>query len=124
MKNLKEITTTHHGDYKGVVSIDRQDAFFDSINSLNLPDGVIVGFGFNFAEIRGVLKLEDVEIYFYLALPEYGATIQEIISLGVSNIKVNKVSRRIPVEELGKYIKNFDCCGIYNELNIDAFEVL
>lgn len=123
MKTLKELTVTNYGDYKGFVSIDRQDMLFESINSLELPKGVIVGFGFDFGEIRGNFKLDNVDIYFYIALPEYGETVQDIINSGVRELKVKKASRSIPVAELGKYIKRFNCCGICKGLNIEGLEI-
>ncbi|WP_291565324.1 hypothetical protein [Bacteroides sp.] len=124
MKNLKELSATHYGDFEGVVSISYQDMFLDKIKALNLPDGVIVGFGFGFIEIKGDKALDYVDIYFYIAQPEYGKTVQEIISSGVNKLKVSKVSRRIKIDNLSEYIKNFDCCGIHKDLKVVEFEVV
>jgi len=124
MGTLKELISTNYEDYKGVVAIDRQDQFFESIKSLNLLNGVIVGFGFNFGEIKGECKLENVDIYLYVALPEYGESVQDIINSGTDKLKVNKISKRIPVCELGKYIKRFNCFGIYKDINVEKFEIL
>ena len=123
MKTLKELTATRYGDFQGAVSIDRQDLAINSLSELNLPEGVIIGFGFKFGEIRGNCELNEVDIYFFVALPEYGSSIQEIIDSGVKEVKVNEVSRRIPVTALGKFIKRFDCCGLYKDLDIKSIEV-
>lgn len=85
---------------------------------------MIVGFGFNFGEIKGECKLENVDIYLYVALPEYGESVQDIINSGTDKLKVNKISKRIPVCELGKYIKRFNCFGIYKDINVEKFEIL
>lgn len=123
MKTLKELTATKYGDYQGAVSIDRQDLAINSLSGLNLPEGVIIGFGFEFGEIKGDCELNEVDIYFFIALPEYGSSIQDIIDSGIKDLKVNEVSRRIPVSELGKYIKRFDCCGLNKELDVNSIEV-
>ena len=41
MGTLKELISTNYEDYKGVVAIDRQDQFFESIKSLNLTNSGI-----------------------------------------------------------------------------------
>lgn len=123
MKTLKELTATKYGDFQGAVSIDRQDLAINSLKELNLPEGVIIGFGFEFGEIKGDCDLNKVDIYFFIALPEYGSTIQDIMDSGIEEIKVKEVSKRIPVTELGKYIKRFDCCGLYKDLDIKSIEI-
>lgn len=117
MSTLKEIVTTNYGDYKGVVSIDYQDHFFSQLKSLDLPEGIVIGAGFDFGEIRGECSLDTVDFYVLIASPEYGDTMQEIIdSIPPQGVKVKKVKQAIPVSELGKFIKRFNCCGVCKDI--------
>ena len=117
MSTLIEIVNSKYGDYKGNVSIDFQDQFFTRLKSLGFPKGVIVGTGFSFGEIKGECSLDTVSFYVLIASPEYGSTMQDVIdSIPDKGIKVQKVKQAIPVSELGKFIKRFNCCGIYKDI--------
>ena len=55
---LQEFASTKYGDYKGVVSMDRQEFAYQEIEALNLPEGVLIGMGFDFGEINKEQALE------------------------------------------------------------------
>ena len=124
MKNLKDLVSTNYCDYQGPVAIDRQDMFSENIKDLNLPDGVLISIGVEFGELKGECILEQVKLYFWIALPEYGESIQDIISSGNKQLKVHETAVLIPVSDLGKYIKRFDCCGLYKDLDVDSIEIV
>ena len=54
MEDLKKIVVTKYGDYQGNVSMDMQDLFICQLKSFDLPEGVIIGVGFEFDEIKGI----------------------------------------------------------------------
>ncbi|WP_373782735.1 hypothetical protein [Bacteroides heparinolyticus] len=117
MRRLPVSVATKYGDYKGEMSIDMQDIAIEKIKDVKLPEGVLVGMGFEFGEMRGDCLLKDVTLVFLIADPEYGNTMQDVSEcLPESNAKVQEVRHRIPVAQLGLFIKRFSCCGLYKEL--------
>lgn len=71
----------------------------------------------NLGVIRGECSLDIVNFFVLIASPEYGNTIQEVLnSIPNEGIKIKKVKHEIPVNELGKFIKRFNCCGIHKEI--------
>lgn len=125
MKNLKELVVTKYGDYQGNVSMDVQDRFAGQFESIDLPEGVIVGAGFEFGEMRGECSLDTVTVYVLVADPKYGTTMQEIIdNTPDEGVKVTKAKTNIPVSELGLFFKRFNCCGIYKGLKcVETFDI-
>lgn len=120
MKNLKKIVVTKYGDYQGNVSMDMQDKFACQLQSFDLPKGVVIGAGFEFGEIIGEKSLQSVTCYVLVADPEYGANIQEVIDNAPSEgLKITKVKKTIPVNELGLFFKRFNCCGIYKDFKYE-----
>ena len=119
----KEFTLTNYHDFMGHMSIDVQDNEFLKLFGEE-PEGVVIAMGFSFGEIKGKLELKDVDLFFLVALPEYGNSISDIQNLNIDSVKVRKVTKKIPVSELGQYIKRFSCCGISKELNIREFEII
>ena len=125
MEDLKKIVVTKYGDYQGNVSMDMQDQFICQLKSFDLPEGVVIGAGFEFDEIIGKESFQSVVCYVLVADPEYGTNMQEVIDNAPSeNLKVTKVKKTSPVNELGLFFKRFNCCGIYkglkNEQNFDV----
>ncbi len=120
MEDLKKIVVTKYGDYQGNVSMDMQDLFICQLKSFDLPEGVIIGAGFEFDEIKEKEFIQSVMCYVLVADPKYGANMQEVIDNTPSEgLKVTKVKKTIPINELGLFFKRFNCCGIYKGLKYE-----
>lgn len=123
--DLKELTRTQYGDFQGIVSIDRQEFAYQKLDTFDLPEGILIGMGFDFGEIKiGSKGIVEVRCTFLIAAPKYGDTMQEVINnIPSSGADVIKVNRYMPFQELGKLFKRFNCCGIYKDLDIRDFNI-
>lgn len=123
---LNELVSTRYGDYQGLVSIDRQDMYMNLVDTFDLPKGVIVGMGFDFGEMRGNSTLEDVTVIFLIADPEYGNTMDEIMSnMPDFDAKLIEERKLMPISMLARLFKRFSCMGINKSIvdNLKSFEL-
>lgn len=121
---LRDIVSTHYGDFEGFVSMDARESFQKLMQLHEVPENrYIVGFGFSFGE---TLKVEKVYCHAYVLAEKYGAdygTIQKSIK-DLDTVEVDDIHFTIPVQDLGKYIKRFDCMAVSSMGNyINSFEV-
>lgn len=127
MSTLKDFTATKYSDFQGTASIDMQDHFFEQLKKhLEQSEEVVVGAGFEFGELRGECSLKTVTFYVLAADLEYGRTMDEVADrIPKTGAKVKRFRKSIPVNELGLFIKRFNCCGIYSKgLDIQDFDIL
>lgn len=120
---LRDIVSTHYGDFEGLVSMDARESFQEQLIQLHElpPNRYIVGFGFNFGE---TLEVNTVYCHAYVLAEKYGnsfSAIQNSIK-DLDTVEVDDMHFSIPVQDLGKYIKRFDCMAVSEMGNyIDAF---
>ncbi len=127
MSTLKEFTATKYSDFEGTAFIDMQEHFFERLKQqLELSEGVVVGAGFEFGEIKGECSLDKVTFYVLVADPEYGSTMDEVANhIPTTGAKVKRFKKSIPVNELGLFIKRFNCCGMYSKgVDVQDFDIL
>lgn len=121
MKNLeilKDLVDVKYNDMNGLFAFDENDS--DNIHSLCQSQGIdtdkhfVLGFGFEFGEIRGDERLEVVTCKILLLDEEYGISYDEVLKNAASMPSLKAVIKRfdIPVTELGRYIKRFDAMAL------------
>lgn len=123
---LNELVSTRYGDYQGLVSMDRQDMYMNLVKTFDLPEGVIVGMGIDFGEIREYSMFEDVTVIFLIADLEYGNTMDEIMAnMPDFDAKLTEVRKSMPISMLGRLFKRFSCMGINKSIvdNLKSFEL-
>lgn len=115
---LENLVDVKYNDMEGLISFDDNDS--DNIHSLCESQGIdtkqyfILGFGFEFGEMRGNDRLKVVTCKVLLLDKEYGVSYDEILKHAVSTSSLKAIRKRfdIPVSELGRYIKRFDCMAM------------
>ena len=115
---LSDLVGTKYKDFEGLVSIQKND--LNGIRDLCRNHGVdlehhfLLGFGFEFGEMIGDRTLTTITCKALLLAEEYGTTYDEVARNTADVLKVKASVQRftLPVSELGKYVKCFDCMGV------------
>ena len=114
---VSELVGTKYKDFEGLVSIQKND--LDGIRNLCRNHGVdlerhfLLGFGFEFGEMKGDRTLTSITCKALLLAEEYGTTYDEVAEnvAGISKVKASIQRFTLPISELGEYIKCFECMG-------------
>lgn len=120
-KNIKlvgELVGTKYKDFEGLVSIQKND--LNGISQLCRSHGVdlahhfLLGFGFEFGEMKGDRTLTTITCKALILGEEYGTTYEEVAknTKGISKVKASIQKFTLPISELGEYVKCFDCMGV------------
>ena len=115
---VSELVGTKYKDFEGLVSIQKND--LNGIRDLCRNQGVdlehhfLLGFGFEFGEMKGDRTLTTITCKALLLAEEYGTTYDEVAQniANASKVKASIQRFPLPISDLGEYVKCFDCMGV------------